>query len=209
MDLLGMKQETVTKPKFKGFVLTARRKNRSSGGNRVNLFAMVPDWKISACKSSKEIVEKYGYERDGGRKLYVSVRVRQANNQGLFLEVDKANQLVREKHRSTDGIDEVAAWHIDALRARLLDRHPSSAWITASSVKRDGEEYFHYRYIQFTSQPRDSMLTTLIEQGTITLDHLIFSENGRTIEKGPLFKLRPENMKSLFPETPRIDLMSL
>lgn len=210
MDLLGMSQETATKPRFKGMVLTARRQAPNGAGNRVNLFAMVPDWKISACKSSEEIAAKYGYDRDGGRKLYVTVGSRGRNTRGLFLEVDHAAQLLRERHReSSSRTRDVAAWHLDDLKGRLLDRHPASAWIVANVSRKDGEEYFHYRYIQFTDTPRAEFLPKLIEQGTVTLDHLILTKDGRTVEKGPLFKIKPENVRALFPESPRYDLMAI
>lgn len=208
LDLLGVSQATNRKPTFKGFVLTARRSGKAEG-NRVNLFAMVPDWKISACKSSQEIVDEYGYDRDGGRKLYVSVRARRPNPQGLYLELDRASGLLRERHvhPDTDAPAEVAAWRLDALKARLAQRHPASAWITANVERRAGEEYFHYRYVQFTDEPRVDRLPDLIEQGTVTMDHLIFSGDGRTVEKGPLFKISPDNVRALFPEGPRYDLM--
>jgi len=211
LDLLGVQQTTTRKPTFQGIVLTARRNSVRPENNRVNLFAMVPEWRLSACKSSEEIVALYGYDRDGGRKLYVSVRSRRPNAQGLYLEVDRANGLLRERYIS-DGGDrpkEVAVWQVAALQARLLQRHPASAWITANVVHRDGEEYFHYRFVQFTDQPRTEHLPDLLDLGTITMDHLIFSEGGRTVEKGPLFKIRPDNVRSLFPESSRYDLMAL
>lgn len=210
LDLLGVPQATNKKPTFKGYVLTARRAGKAEG-NRVNLFAMVPDWKISACKSSQEIVDEYGYDRDGGRKLYVSVRARRPNPQGLYLELDRASGLLRERHvhEGSDTTAEVAAWKLDALKARLAQRHPASAWITANVERRGGEEYFHYRYVRFTDEPRVDRLPDLIEQGTVTMDHLIFSSEGNTTEKGPLFKIRPDNVRALFPEGPRYDLMRL
>ena len=210
MDLLGIQQKTASKPLFKGVVLTTRRNTGGGNGNRVNLFAKVPNWNVSACKSSEEILSKFGYQRDGGKKLYVSVRSRQPNSQGLYLEVDKLEGLLRERHRKTDGsFEEVAVWSLDALRSRLIDRHPASAWITANVTHREGIEYFHYRFIQFTDEPRADRLTTLLDQGTVTLDHLISTADGRTIEKGPLFKIRPNNVRALFPEGPRYDLMAI
>lgn len=210
LDLLGIPQTTTQKPLFNGFVLTTRR-SRKAEGNRVNLFAMVPDWSISACKSSEEIAHRYGYDRDGGRKLYVSVRSRRPNAQRLVLHVDGGSGLLRERHDpgGSGAIEEVAAWKLEALRARLLQRHPASAWITANVERREGEEYFHYRYVQFTSKPRVDRLTDLIDQGTVTMDHLIFSKDGQTVEKGPLFKIRPDNVRALFPEGPRYDLMRI
>lgn len=209
LDLLDVPQKTTKKAMFHGFVLTARRNSGKAEGNRVNLFAMVPDWKLSACKSSEEIATKYGYDRDGGRKLYVSVRSRRPNAQGLYLEVDRTSGLLRERHAEggSGTLQEVAAWKLEALQARLLQRHPASAWITANVERRGEEEHFHYRFVQFTDKPRAEHLLDLIDQGTVTMDHLIFSKDGRTVEKGPLFKIRPENVRALFPEGPRYDLM--
>lgn len=211
LDLLGIQQTTTRKPTFHGMTLTAHRKSSGVDGNRVNLFAMVPDWKLSACKSSGEIVQRYGYDRDGGRKLYASVRSARPNAQGLFLEVDRACGLLREKHlaKSAGTPDEVAVWKLPLLQARLLQRHPASVWITVNSTRREGHEYFHYRYVQFTDQPRADRLADLLDQGMVTLDHLILSKDGRTVEKGPLFKIRPDNIRALFPETSKFDLMEM
>jgi hypothetical protein len=211
LDLLGIQQTTTRKPTIHGMTLTARRNSSGADVNRVNLFAMVPDWKLSACKSSEEIAQRHGYDRDGGRKLYVSVRSGRPNAQGLFLEVDRASGLLREKHLAKKGssADEVAAWTLASLQDRLLQRHPASAWITANATRREGQEYFHYRFIQFTDQPRANRLADLLEQGTVTMDHLILSRDGRTVEKGPLFKIRPDNVRALFPESPRFDLMAM
>lgn len=211
LDLLGIQQEISRKPTFHGMVLTARRGSGGSDGNRVNLFAMVPDWNASACKSSEEIVRRYGYDRDGGRKLYVSVSSRRSNAQGLRLFIERSAGLLRETFASPQdaGVEQVAVWKLPDLQGRLLQRHPASAWITATTSRRDGEEYFHYRYVKFTDQPRAELLPDLLEQGTVTMDHLIFCKDGRTIEKGPLFKISPDNVRALFPEGPRIDLMTV
>lgn len=211
LDLLGIRQETSRKPTFHGMALTARRSSAGSDGNRVNLFAMVPDWNASACKSSEEIVRKYGYDRDGGRKLYVSVSSRRVNGQGLRLSVERYAGLLREIYVSPGdaGFEQVAVWKLADLQGRLLQRHPASAWITATSSRRDGEEYFHYRHVRFTDHPRAELLPDLLEQGTVTMDHLIFCKDGRTIEKGPIFKISPDNVRALFPEGPRIDLMTV
>lgn len=211
LDLLGVQQTTTSKPTFHGIVLTARRNSGRPESNRVNLFAMVPDWKLSACKSSEEIVDKYGYDREGGRKLYVSVKSRRPNAQGLYLEVDRRNGFLRERWAPQNGAQpqEVALWQLSALQARLLQRHPASAWITANVVHRDGLEHFHYRFVQFTDQPQTERLPDLLDQAIVTVDHLIFSQGGRTIEKGPLFKIKPDNVRALFPESPRYDLMAL
>ena len=41
-----------------------------------------------------------------------------------------------------------------------------------------------------------------MEQGIITMDHLIKRKDmtGKTTEKGPLFKIKPQHLELLFPE---------
>ena len=210
MAELGMQHTVDAKPKFNGLVISARRGTRLKDENRVNLFAKVPDWDVSACKSSKEIVDRYGYDRDGCRKLYCTINARQPNSQSLQLHVDHENQLLRELFRPTQGRNEdVAAWRLKSLKDRLEAAHPESAWVVATSSVREGVEHFHFRFAQFTAEPRADELPTLLETGTVTVDHLIMTKDGKTTDKGPLFKLKPGNVTALFPATPKFDLMAV
>ncbi|WP_201502091.1 MvaI/BcnI family restriction endonuclease [Psychrobacter cibarius] len=56
--------------------------------------------------------------------------------------------------------------------------------------------------VRFLQHSSVHQLLPLIDQGIITLDHLIKRKNGtnRTSEKGPFFKIKPENLNMLFPE---------
>ncbi len=210
MHALGMRQATDAKPRFNGLVVSARRGTRLSDPNRVNLFAQVPDWSLSAIGSSRELLTRHGYDRNGRRSLNCTVRARQPNNQGLYLFVDHEARLLRERHAAEGGAaTEVVAWSLSRLTQRLVESHPESAWVLASSSRSQGREYFHFRYVQFTSSPRADMLPRLLESGTVTVDHLITGREGRVVEKGPLFKINPSNASALFEVSPRIDLMQV
>jgi hypothetical protein len=209
LDLLGVSYSSTSKPSFEGIALTARRGTKAKDPNRVNLFAKVPDWNLSRCKSSREIVDRYGYEREGGQKLYCTVRARTPNSQGLKLVVDRNDGLLREVHESGGVVTDVAAWRISGLEAKLGRSHGASAWIVAVPSSRGGQEMFHFRYATFTSAPRTSELAGLIEQRTVTMDHLISNVGGAVVEKGPLFKILPENAGALFPNQVRVDLLEL
>jgi hypothetical protein len=210
MDQLGMQHTVDAKPRYKGLVISARRGTRFVDVNRVNLFAKVPDWEVSVCKSSREIVDKFGYDRDGARKLYCTISARQPNSQSLQLRIDRERQLLREQFLSSDGSrEDVVAWKIGTLKERLAKAHPESAWVVASSSERDGIEYFHFRFAQFTSSPRVGELPDLLDAGTVTVDHLIMTKDRKTTEKGPLFKIKPANVSALFPVSARFDLMSI
>ena len=206
---LGVAHSVTDKPRFHGMVISARRGTRASDVNRVNLFAKVPDWEISTCKSSAEILKLYGYDREIGKKLYCTVRYSQPNSQGLYLEIDPAGSLLHEKYRGQKhDVAEVACWNIGTLKDRLYESHPESVWVLASSSKLNGVEYFHYRFARFTSAPNLVEFPNLLKAGTITMDHLISQEGNRVVEKGPLFKISPHNVSSLFPTTTTFDLMN-
>lgn len=207
---LGMKHSVDAKPRLHGLTVSARRGSRLKDENRVNLFAKVPDWDVSALKSSRQIVDTHGYVRDGCRRLYCTVSAKQPNAQGLYLFVDRGGRLLRERCSDVrGGASEVAAWRMDALKERLLEAHPEAVWVLAASRKVDGKEFFHFRFAQFTSMPRVDALASLIDAGTVTVDHLIQSKLGNVREKGPLFKIKPANVEALFPASSRFDLMAV
>ena len=63
-------------------------------------------------------------------------------------------------------------------------------------------EFFILKSITHTKNPLSNQFLLLMEQGIITMDHLIKRKNktGSASEKGPLFKIRPEHLSLLFPD---------
>jgi hypothetical protein len=208
LSLLGVSFSTTETPRYLGIALTARRGTQARDVNRVSLFAKVANWDVSECKSSREIVERYGYRRDDRLQLYCTVRCKDANAQRLRLEVDRPRRylnevFVDEKQRAIP----VVRWRLDELEHKLMSTHAASAWIVAVPSIREGREFFHFRYATFLSSPRVSEFSNLLEQGTITVDHLIRLANGAATERGPLFKIKPSNAEALFPISLKLDLM--
>jgi hypothetical protein len=193
---LGIVPNSSKQPDYKGIELKAGRGDK----NRTTLFAQVADWSISPCKSSADILDKYGYQRESDFKLYCTVSAQKVNSQGLrFFYDESADQLI-EKDRDDKN---VAIWQGMLLRKRLLEKHTETFWINATSTMVDGVEYFELISVTHTKQPLESQLLPLIQSGVITMDHLIKRKGGSkpTIsEKGPLFKIDKRNLAFLFPE---------
>jgi hypothetical protein len=209
LDALGIAHTSSSKSMFEGIAISARRRAVGAKGNRVNLFAQVPDWSISSCKSSREIVQRHGYETDRGtRRLYCTIRSRRANSQGLVLEVDRPSNQLNELVLDESDSQPVASWKLAKLQERLVEAHPQSMWVRAVPSERAGVEYFHYREASYSGAPKSEELPFLLDQGTVTLDHLIEDTRGRVIEKGPLFKISPSNFELLFPAPRKYDLLS-
>ena len=196
---LGIAANSSQKPDYKGIELKSGRITKSN--TRSNLFAQVPVWDKSVLKSSREIVDSYGYsdQNNGDQRLYCTVSALGFNSQGLRLKVDFENDRVYEEHE-VDG--EVVIWEGQKLRERLLEKHQETFWISAAVKKINDEEFFSLEKFTHTKNPMVHQLLPLIDQGVITLDHLIKRKNGtnRTSEKGPFFKIKPENLNMLFPE---------
>lgn len=201
---LGIEINSSRQPDYKGIELKSFRSNRT---NRKNLFAQVPDWPLSKFKSSAEILEAFGYWRDDVLKLYCTVSSTRRNSQGLILRLDaEIKQLIENSDENEYG--DFAIWSLDTLHERLLEKHKETFWVEALSTFRDGREYFHYTLVEHTKKPIISQFDILIEQGIITLDHLIKrDERGRVREKGPIFKIKSDGLDLLFPPSERYSLI--
>ena len=183
-------------PDYKGIELKSFRSKR---GNRKNLFAQVPNWKLSRFKSSSEILNEFGYWRESNFKLYCTVSSLTRNSQGLNLRIDSdINQLIENSDKINVG--DFVVWTLEKLHERLLEKHRETFWVSADTSIINGKEHFQYAQVIHTKRPIVSQFDILIEQGIITLDHLIKRDNkGKTVEKGPLFKISSKGIDLLFP----------
>lgn len=194
--LLGIDINSSKLPDYKGIELKSYRDKK---GNRKNLFAQVPDWSLSKFKSSAEILNNFGYDRGEDFKLYCTVSALVRNSQGLTLKLDsKINQLLENSDDSDIG--DFIAWNLETLHKRLIEKHNETFWIAADSIIIDNKEHFQFKKVEHTRKPIVTQFDILLEQGIITLDHLIKRKpTGSVVEKGPIFKIKPNALDLLFP----------
>lgn len=202
--LLGIDINSSKKPDYKGIELKSYRDKK---GNRKNLFAQVPDWSLSKFKSSAEILNNFGYNRGEDFKLYCTVSALVKNSQGLTLKMDsKINQLLENSDKANIG--DFIAWNLETLHNRLLEKHNETFWIAADSIIIDNKEHFQFKKVEHTRKPIVTQFDILLEQGIITLDHLIKRKiTGSVVEKGPIFKIKPNALDLLFPPSQSYSLM--
>ena len=201
---LGIDINSSKLPDYKGIELKSFRIKK---GNRKNLFAQVPDWKLSKFKSSAEILDAFGYWREEDFKLYCTVSGITTNSQGLSLKINTEINHLIETSNIID-IGDFVVWTLDKLHQRLLEKHKETFWVSAESIYDDGKEYFQYKMVEHTRKPIVSQFDILLEQGVITLDHLIKrNSKGKVVEKGPLFKIKPNSLNLLFPPSKIYDLL--
>lgn len=192
--MLGIEANSSKQPDYKGIELKSGRGTRT----RTTLFAQVPDWSISPCKKSAEILNKYGYDRGEDFKLYCTLSTQKENSQGLSFIYDQTKDELQEWYNKSEL---VAIWPGSLLRKRLKEKHAETFWIEATSEFDDGVEYFKLTRVTHTRSPVATQLMPLIQSGVITMDHLIKrNSKGRVGEKGPLFKMNKRDLELLFPE---------
>ncbi|MBM6499266.1 MvaI/BcnI family restriction endonuclease [Flavobacterium macrobrachii] len=202
--LLGININSSKQPDYKGIELKSFRDKK---GNRKNLFAQVPDWSTSKFKSSSEILNEFGYQRGEDFKLYCTVSAIVRNSQGLKLKLDTdVRQLIENSDKSTVG--DFVVWGLETLHRRLLEKHNETFWVATDTLIIDNKEHFIYKSVEHTKKPIVSQFDILLEQGIITLDHLIKrTTDGKVVEKGPLFKIKPNALNMLFPPSQSYDLL--
>ena len=202
---LGIDINSSPLPDFKGIEI---KSSRSSANVRSNLFAKVPDWDISEFKSSREILEAFGYDRDEGRtkKLYCSVSTQKTNSQGLMFDLDLDRKRLDEFILQNDSRQQVCAWRLSTLHDKLNEKHKETFWIKADHVEENGESYFSLASVKHTRRPSTLQFDRLLGCGEITMDHLIklTKKNGRCAEKGPLFKITESSVDELFMGRPQL-----
>lgn len=202
---LGISINSSKQPDYKGIELKSFRAKK---GNRKTLFAQVADWKLSKFKNSAEILNAFGYFRGSDFKLYCTISTNTWNSQGLRLRIDSnINQMLEQSDRKDIG--DFAVWTLGKLHERLLEKHRETFWIAADSIKENGKEYFQYKAVEHTKKPIVSQFDLLLEQGIITMDHLIKRKSDSGVnEKGPLFKIKPNSLNLLFPPSEKYALMT-
>lgn len=196
-SFLGISMNSDKTPDYKGIELKSHRDKRSSKKNV--LFTQTPDWDISNLKSGRQIVEKYGYYTDDGKKTYQNtVQCTPPNSQSLFLNVNQTDEKL-ELQAQMKRLEDVAAWRLMKLHQRLLTKHHETFWIEVENEKYDGKEYFRYKKIEHTKNPNVGQFDVLIEQNIITVDLLLCRPSGHGDTYS--FKIKKKGMPLLFPES--------
>jgi hypothetical protein len=193
---LGIKINSSKAPDYKGIELKSGREFKKS--NRSGLFAKVADWEISDCKSSDEILQRHGYDENGVRRLYCTVKADRPNPQGLFLV--KTDSELREMCKLAGKTAGVCVWRLSGLHETLLEKHRETFWLKVESFSRGKSEYFRLKSAIHTKIPSVTHFDTMLESGDVTVDHLIKRKPGqrRANEKGPQFKVSDLKRPQLF-----------
>jgi len=198
---LGIPMNSRNEPDYKGIEIKSSR----AGKNRVSLFAKTPLWSESRYKSSKELLDRFGYARDDRQKLYCQIDGHKTNSQGLRLRVDESKDSLHVIHEKSAELN-VAKWELETLRFSLANKHDETFWVKAETRMVDGWEYLRFIGIEHTRKPILAQLGPSLANGTVSLDFTISTKDGKYHDKGYLFKLLPTSLDKLFPPSTRYSL---
>jgi len=203
--ILGIPMNDSKQPDYKGIELKSKREKAKV---RSNLFTQTPNWALSRLKSSREIVERYGYIPDGydHKALHVTLSTQRPNPQGMGLNVNfdkdwlEANEyrLTANEKGIFEKLNDITVWQLMDLHERLLTKHRETFWIDVDSTIRGNREFFRVTTIEHTKNPIPSQFDTLLEQGKITVDFLLCRNSGGDTYS---FKIRSKDRHLLFPES--------
>ncbi|MBO6790601.1 MAG: MvaI/BcnI restriction endonuclease family protein [Dinoroseobacter sp.] len=196
---LGIAMNARPEPDYKGIELKSYRRKKKSQENRKQLFAKVPNWEISKFNSMTDVLDAFGYFRDGRDRLNCTVSAANVNSQGLTFELDEKAGILNEVSKMTEH-GAFASWYLSELRDILKEKHAETFWVGAKVHPIDGLEHFEFTDVIHTRKPIGSQFDILIEQGEITMDHIMKrKDSGRAHERGPSFKIGAASLDLLFP----------
>jgi hypothetical protein len=202
---LGIDHSVTQRNSLFGYTITSTLAKNSLSG-RTNLFACVPNWGLSRVKSSKELLLSVGREdneKGYSRSLFCTVSTKSKNSFGLELKSNSGGNNLDELFNGSP----IVTWEFDKLVAKLGNLS-NTAILSAVPVSLNGQKAFHYRYLDILGSPKLEAFKDLLDDGAITLDHLISMKVGSSVarEQGPLFKISASARGELYGNPYRIDL---
>ena len=205
-SVLGIPMNDFRTPDYKGIELKTKRNNSRTRGV---LFTNPPDWNLSECKSSREIVDKYGYLRPEypDKTLQVTVSALNPNAQGLGLVMNWKKEWLEMNHFALQPnengkftkLHDVSVWTLLHLHERLAEKHHETFWIDVESRIRNNVEEFRVTTIEHTKNPVLPQFDVLLEQGKIKLDLILSRPSGHGDTYS--FKMDKRWRPLLFPES--------
>lgn len=198
---LGIKANSSKAPDYKGVEI---KSTRAKTKRNLNLFAKVPNWKLSDLHSIRAFWQEFGYDKGDGKgwRLNCTVSGAAFNSQGLRLKVDEKEGLLHEiSDRSSPR--RPLTWELEVLRNSLAEKHADTFWMKAESRVEGSVELIRYHSVVQTSKPILQQLAPMLSAGSITVDHVINPKSSvagaSPREAGPLFKVLERRFTDLFP----------
>lgn len=184
---LGIAENNEAHPDIEGAELKA---HRSKGNSMITLFTFNNKvWKMPPL----EAIKKYGsFDKDGRQGLYYTMSLK-PNSAGLFLDVQKTEISVRHISGET-----AAAWQLQALADRFMQKLPALLFVSAFTEERDGLEYFRFYRAQLMKGTSPELLADQFREENILVDLRLHDKGTITRNHGTGFRTFEDKLPLLF-----------
>jgi len=197
---MGLQETNIPIPDLGGRVeiKTARRGSASL----VTLFCFNKGvWKIS----QKELIEKYGYvDQSGRRALKNTLFVGKDAPQNLSLKLDS------ESHK-IELLDEfgkaLAIWEIYIMVSKLVSKLNQVLFVIADRQERNDREEFWYNEAYLLREPSPQRFIEAFKAGKVGIDlRMHLRPNGTVRNRGTAFRAKEADLKDLYSVVKRLDI---
>ncbi|MBI3599312.1 MAG: hypothetical protein HY097_01545 [Nitrospinae bacterium] len=190
---MGLSETNIPVPDLGGRVeiKTTRRDSNSL----VTLFCFNKGvWNIS----QKELIERYGYTDDSGRKaLKNTVYIGRQISQGLSLLIDDLNNKVSLIDNNGNLL---ATWDIFVMVAKLISKLSQVLFVIADRrFNTNNEEEFSYNEAYILADPIPRNFINAFKSGKVGIDlRMHLKENGSVRNRGTAFRIKEIDLWDLY-----------
>src|SRR3989338_8527582 len=198
---MGLSETNIPVPDLGGRVeIKTTRRDASS---LVTLFCFNRGvWHIS----QKELIEKYGYIDDLGRKaLKNTVYAGRQISQGLSLMIDDANNKVSLKDENGKLL---ATWDVFVMVGKLMSKLSRVLFVIAERRLNDnGEEEFLYNEAYILTDPIPRNFINSFKSGKVGIDlRMHLKESGTVRNRGTAFRIKEIDLWDLYSNSRNLEI---
>ena len=191
-SLIGLEETNIPIPDIGGRVeIKTTRKDSSS---LVTLFTFNRGvWLIR----QKEIIEKYGYFDEKGRKaLKSTIFFNRPNSLGLSMEIDDSKNIIRLLAH-TDEL--LAEWDVYVVVGVFASKLSRLLFVLADRRVVEGREEFHFNEAYLLTEPNPRNFLNAFKKSLVGIDlRMHLKENGTVRNRGTGFRMREKDMLELY-----------
>ncbi len=198
---MGLSETNIPMPDLGG--RTEIKTTRKDSTSLVTLFCFNKGvWHIS----QKELIEKYGYIDDFGRKaLKNTVYAGRQISQGLNLLIDDVNNKVS---LIDDNGNLLATWDVFVMVGKLMSKLSRVLFVIADRrFDANGEEEFLYNEAYIFTDPIPRNFINTFKFGKVGIDlRMHLKENGSVRNRGTAFRIKEVDLRDLYSNIKRLEI---
>lgn len=196
---LGIRETNLAIPDIGGRIEI--KATRRSANALITLFTFNRGvWRIN----QKEVISKYGYIDNFGRKsLYSTVNSESQNSQGFFIEIDTNRNLILLKNVFAKDI--IAEWSTYVITGKFMTKLDRLLLIYADSKIVNDEEYFWFNEAYILEYPTPEKFLNSFQRNEIFLDiRMHLKSSGGVRNRGTGFRIAEKNLINLYDKKNRV-----